>query len=128
MKMDSKFDEEMSEYKIHGYEHDKEKEDWHKKSYKEKKHKFMTMEDVSEQLVEDFKEEIEDSKKYFCMSKVAEKANDYEDCHYLIEMAKDEYTHAYFIHDFMMEHGIEISKEQKEEFEELKEMIKEFFR
>ncbi|MDE7424993.1 MAG: hypothetical protein K2N51_15100 [Lachnospiraceae bacterium] len=94
---------------------------------KDKKHKIMTMEDVAHELKKDFAEEIMDSKKYLCMAKVAEKSHCEEDCHYLTEMAKDEYTHAYFIHEFMIEHDIHVHEEQKREFEELKERMKEFF-
>lgn len=111
MKMDSKFEGEMMDEAFDG-----------------KKNKAMTMEDVAEQLSEDFAEEIADSKKYLHMAKVAEKADDYEDCHYLTEMAKDEYTHAYFIHSFMEEHDLDISEEQEKEFECLKDTMKGFFR
>lgn len=89
--------------------------------------KTMTMEDVAEQLQADFIDEIEDSKKYFHMSKIAYKAHCEEDCHYLTEMAKDEYTHAYFIHEFMKEHDMHISEEHEEAFEKLSERMKEFF-
>lgn len=94
---------------------------------KNKKHKMMSMEDVSKELEKDFGEEISDSKKYLCMAKIAEKAHSEDDYHYLTEMAKDEYTHAYFIHNFMVEHDICVPEEQKKEFEELKEKMKEFF-
>lgn len=111
MKMDSKFEDEMMDEMLEG-----------------KGKKCMTMEDVSEQLSKDFADEIADSRKYLHMAKVAEKADDYEDCHYLTEMAKDEYTHAYFIHSFMEEHDICIPEEQEKDFECLKETMKGFFR
>lgn len=112
MKMDTKFEEdmEMEDVMHHG-----------------KSKRLMTMEDVSEELKKDFTEEIADSKKYLCMSKIAENANCEETCCYLLEMAKDEYTHAYFIHDFMCEHDMHIPEEDKREFEKLKEKMKEFF-
>lgn len=116
MKMDSKFEDDMMGETL---EH---------KHKKYKSSEIMSMEDVGEQLSKDFVDEIADSKKYFHMAKIAEKADDYEDCHYLTEMAKDEYTHAYFIHSFMMEHGICIPAEQKEEFECLTDTMKDFFR
>lgn len=114
MKMDSKFEDEMMDEVLESKEN--------------KMCKVMTMEDVVEQLTKDFTDEIADSKKYLHMAKVVEKADDYEDCHYLTEMAKDEYTHAYFIHNFMVERNIHIPEEQEEEFECLKETMKGFFR
>lgn len=92
-----------------------------------KEHKSMTMEDVAHELKKGFADEIADSKKYHHMAKIAEKAHCEEDCHYLMEMAKDEYTHAYFIHNFMKEHDIHIPEEHEEEFEHLTEEMKGFF-
>lgn len=115
MKMDSKFEDEMIDG-MHGmYEEDKEG-------------KMMTMEDVAEQLMENFADEIADSKEYFHMAKIADKFGDLEDCHYLTEMAKDEYTHAYFIHSFMMEHDMCIPEDHEKEFECLTNMMKDLFR
>ena len=94
---------------------------------KHMEHKMSTMEDVAEQLKEDFEEEIEDCKKYLHMAGIAERAGHAMDCHYLAEMAKDEYTHAYFIHNFMYEHGIHVPEEQERDFEELTGRVKEFF-
>lgn len=90
--------------------------------------KMMSMEDVSECLQKDFSEEIEDSKKYLCMAKIAESAGDYHDCHYLLEMAKDEYTHACFIRDFMLRHDMHISDVQECCYKKLEERMSEFFR
>lgn len=116
MKMDSKFEDEMmDEISVKG-------------KHKEAFHNIMTMDSVAETLADDFGDEISDSKKYLHMAKIADKAGDQKDCHYLMEMAKDEYTHAYFIHDFMKEHHMDIPKEQCEEFECLTETMKEFFR
>lgn len=120
MKMDSKFEDdmEMSYEEGHGHHYAKDRD---------KKSKVMTMEDVADNLSKDLMDEIEDCKKYFCMSKVAEKSNNHEDCYYLLEMSKDEFTHAYFIHSFMIEHDIAIPEEQEKEFEHLKNKMKEFF-
>ena len=89
--------------------------------------RMMTMEDVSECLEKDFGEEISDSKKYLCMAKIADNAGDYHDCHYLTEMAKDEYTHAYFIHDFMKRHDISIPEHLSKCYRELEEEMAQFF-
>lgn len=118
MKMDSKFEDdmEMSNEEGHEYHHGKDK-----------KHKIMTMEDVADNLSKDLMDEIEDSNKYFHMSKIAEKSGNNEDSYYLFEMSKDEFTHAYFIHCFMIEHDIDIPEDQEKEFECLKNKMKEFF-
>lgn len=118
MDMNYKYDEDMdmTEETVTG---------GHKKHVKT--HKIITMDDVSEQLKVNFADEIADSHQYLCMARVADKAGCEEDCHYLIEMAKDEYTHAYFIHNFMHEHGIHVPEEQEEEFMHLKEKMSEFF-
>lgn len=113
MKIDEKFEEDMDMVDV--------------VEGRDKTHKFMTMEDVAKELKKDFAEEIADSKKYLCMAKVAEKAHCEEDCHYLTEMAKDEYTHAYYIHSFLHEHDIHVLEELEEKFEALKEHIQEFF-
>lgn len=94
---------------------------------KGKEHKLMTMADVSERLQENFADEIADAKEYLCMARIADHASDEHDCHYLLEMAKDELTHAMFIHDFMERHGIDIPEEQEECFGKLKEEMAEFF-
>lgn len=122
MKMDAKFNDDMD------MEMDMEHKGMKDKGSKDKEHKYMTMDDVGKELAKDFEDEISDSKKYMYMAKIAEKAKDYNDHHYLMEMAKDEYTHAYFIHDFMVDHNIDIPEEQEEEFNKLRDMMKSLFR
>ena len=114
MKRDAKFEEDMDMQEAMS-------------EGKGKHHKMMTMEDVSKCLEKDFAEEIADSKKYFSMANIAEQARCEEDARYLLEMAKDEYTHAYFIYDFMCEHDINVPEHQKREFEDLKNRMREFF-
>lgn len=100
---------------------------WDKDS-KGSKDKPMTMGDVADKLVDDFEDEIDDSKKYLCMAKVAEKSGNEHDSYYLYEMAKDEYTHARFIKDFMEEHDIEIPEDHEERYHKLEEEINRIFR
>lgn len=76
--------------------------------------KIMTMADVAECLQKDFEEEMSDCKKYMCMAKVADNAGDHDASHYLLEMSRDEFTHACFIHGFMENHGMCICKEHEE--------------
>lgn len=127
MKMDERFEEDMEvsdQYVVEDKWHDKKYTKRHGKEYE---HKLMTMEDVANELAGDLSDEISDSRKYFCMAKIAEKSHNEDDSHYLFEMSKDEYTHAYFIHSFMLEHDMRIPEDQEVEFEELKEKMKEFF-
>lgn len=94
---------------------------------KDDKHKITSMDDVTEELENDFADEIHDSKKYMRMSRVAEKHGDYDDSYYLLEMSKDEFTHAKFIHEYLEEHDIEIPEELEEKYEKLEEEMSEFF-
>lgn len=91
------------------------------------KKKMLTMEDVSKHLQKEFPEELAGAKKYLCAAKIADNASDHHDCHYLLEMAKDEFTHAVFIHDFMERHGMSIPEVQEKCFVELKAEMAEFF-
>lgn len=95
--------------------------------HKDKEHKIMTMEDVANELEKDFADEIADSKRYLCMAKVADSANDHKDSHYLLEMAKDEFTHARFIYWFMRKHDMWIAEDQEKKYHELAEEMNKFF-
>lgn len=89
--------------------------------------KVVTMSDVAECLQKDFSEEIADAKKYLHMARIAEAAGNEHDNHYLLEMAKDECTHAIYIHDFMKRHAMCISEADEKCFAELKAEMQEFF-
>lgn len=99
----------------------------HMTSKGHKEHKVITMADVCKCLQEDFAEEITDAKKYLHMANIADRADNHHDCHYLLEMAKDEYTHAVFIYNFMERHDMHIPEEQEECFDKLKEEMAKFF-
>jgi len=88
--------------------------------------KMMTMDDVADRLQKDFSEEIADAKKYLCMAKIADCAGAYSDSHYLLEMAKDEYTHACFIHDFMERHDMRASEHHEKCYHKLEEEMAHF--
>lgn len=96
-------------------------------THKEKEHKIMTMEDVANELEKDFAEEIRDAKRYLCMAKVADGAGNKHDAHYLLEIAKDEYTHARFIHGFMEHHDMWMQEEYEKSYEKLEEEMAQFF-
>lgn len=89
--------------------------------------KMMTMEDVSEHLQREFLEEITGAKEYLCAAKIADHAEDHYDSHYLMEMAKDEFTHAVFIHEFLEQHGVNIPEVQEKCFAEIKAEMEQFF-
>lgn len=96
----------------------------------ERKHSdcnMMTMKDVACGLSNDFGDEIADSKKYLRMAKIAEDARLYSDSHYLLEMARDEYTHARFIHRFMDKYGMCIPEDLEERYKWLEDEISKFF-
>lgn len=129
MKMESKFDDDMElSHEEHEESHEHHYAKDGKDKNKNKKHKVMSMEDIANSFSDDLTEEIEDCKRYFHMAMVAEKCGNHGDSHYLFEMSKDEFTHAYFIHSFMIEHDICITEEQEKDFECLKTKMKEFFR
>lgn len=111
MKLDDRIDDDMLDDKTEG----------------KKGHKIMTMEDVAHELHKDFEGELSDCKRYMCMSRVADDAGAHHDSHYLLEMAKDEYTHACYIHDFLEKHDIDIPEAQEEEYKKLSEKMREFF-
>lgn len=52
------------------------------------------------------KEEIKDAETYISMAKTAKDAGDSHMCKYLMAMAKDEYSHAKFIHEEVMKAGM----------------------
>lgn len=109
------------EHKTHGEHYEHDEHNW------DDEHEIMTMADVSECLKKDFKEEIEDSKKYLCMSRIAECAGNDHDSYYLREMAYDEYTHATFIRDFMHRHNMCIKEEHEMCYMKLKEEMESLF-
>lgn len=124
MKMDDKLDDEMmdeSECK------EKRWKNGEHESHKEKEYNPMAMKDVAECLRKDFPEEIADSEKYLRMAKIADNADAHHDSHYLLEMAKDEYTHVEFIHDFMERYGMDIPEEQEMCYNKLKDKMADFF-
>lgn len=89
--------------------------------------KEMTFKDVIGKLKEDLCDEIKDTKKYLEMSKVAEHAGHGKAARYLHEIAKDEYSHATFIYEYLIEEGIEIPEKDSLKYQELKTMASRAF-
>lgn len=86
------------------------------------------MTDIKEAFKEDFPDEMNDSNKYCDMAKAAEMEGHTELARGLYAMAHDEYTHAKFIHDNLIDWGCEIPEKEMMEWHELKERIHRKFR
>lgn len=72
------------------------------------------------------KNEIQDAETYISMAKTAKSAGDMHLCKYLFAMAKDEYSHAKFIHTEMTKAGMTASAEDVAAFVAMETHIKEF--
>lgn len=88
----------------------------------------ITLETIKNDFKEDFLDEIEDSNKYCDMAMAAEEMGHAELAKGLYAMAHDEYTHAHFIHDNLVDWGCEISEKEMLKWYELKERIHRKFR
>lgn len=88
----------------------------------------MKMSDIKQMFKEDFPDEMHDSNKYCDMAKVAEMDGHMELAKGLHAMSYDEYTHAKFIHDHLIDWGCEIPEKEMMEWQELCERIRRHFR
>lgn len=82
-------------------------------------HHLMSLSEITEHLHKHFKDEIDDANKYQDMANSAGRMNHWELADALHEIAKEEFSHAYFIHCFLKESGVNLSEEVHEEWEEL---------
>lgn len=89
---------------------------------------LITLETIKNDFKEDFLDEIEDSNKYCDMAMAAEEMGHTKLASGLYEMAHDEYTHAHFIHDNLVDWGCEIPEKETLKWHELKERIHRKFR
>jgi rubrerythrin len=88
----------------------------------------ITLEMIKNDFKEDFLDEIEDCNKYCDMAMAAEEMGHTKLASGLYEMAHDEYTHAHFIHDNLVDWGCEIPEKEMLKWHELKERIHRKFR
>lgn len=88
----------------------------------------ITLETIKNDFKEDFLDEIEDGNKYCDMAMAAEEMGHADLARGLYEMAYDEYTHAHFIHDNLVDWGCEIPEKEMLKWHELKERIHRKFR
>lgn len=79
----------------------------------------MTIEDISKKLHEDFTDEIHDANKYMDMAENAKRLGHDDTAYYLLEIAKDEYSHACYIYMYLNENNIPIDKEDSEDWNKL---------
>lgn len=87
----------------------------------------MKREELAKHLLTNFAKEVDDADKYYTMAMTAEET-DYADLSYgLIEMAKDEYTHAQFIMNTMTEMGFDIPAEEKAKWAALDDKMHDSF-
>lgn len=89
----------------------------------------MSVHDIKETFKKDFIDEVNDSNTYLDMAKAAEGESSNE--HFikgLYEMAKDEYTHAKFIHEMLVDWGCEIPENELMKWHMLKERVDRVFR
>lgn len=89
---------------------------------------MMTMEEIVKKLTAEFQDEMDDSKSYFEMAKSAEHMGNQEIAHGLFEISKDEFTHAKFIREVLIDNGITIPDASKVKWDETKERMMRFFR
>lgn len=90
----------------------------------------MTMMEVENKLRSDFKDEIEDCNTYYEMSETATNMGHKELGEYLLEISKDEYTHAKFIHEYLLEHPMNVNMAELEgpDWQALHHRMEPFFR
>lgn len=74
-----------------------------------------------------FPEEMQDARKYFEMAKEADAAGEEDLAEGFMEMAHDEYTHAQFIYNEMMDEHHPIVDAYKKMWEELDSMMVNLF-
>lgn len=91
---------------------------------KEKTHHTIDMNYIKDTFKEDFSDEIHDSNKYFEMAKAAEMMGNADLARGLYAMSHDEFTHADFIHDNLIDWGCEVDEKTMMEWHELKERIR----
>lgn len=100
----------------------------HDKMAGHEEHHEMTMADIKATFKEDFCDEIRDANKYCDMAHTAEMEGHEYLARGLYEMAHDEYTHAKFIHNMLIDWGYEIPEKEMMKWHELQERIHRKFR
>lgn len=97
------------------------------KEMKQGEGRMMTMQEIVHKLHENFSDEIADANEYLNMAESAERMEHHEMAEGLAEIAKEEYTHAKFIHYVMKENGIMADTEDMKDWEELEARFRRMF-
>lgn len=83
----------------------------------------MTIEDITKKFSEGLMGEIKGADEYLTMAQAAELLGANGLAKGLYSMAYDEFTHARFIHEMLVKHGIPVMIDTKARFSELKNRI-----
>lgn len=86
------------------------------------------MEKIKSYFSEEFSDEMKGCNEYADLAHQAKEAGDTTLAYGLYQMAKDEYTHAKFIHDYLIEWGCEIPEMEVSKYHQTKERISHIFR
>lgn len=84
--------------------------------------------DVKEYFKDEFKDEVCGCNAYLDLARQAEEKNDKDLAYGLYLMGKDEYTHAEYIHDHLIDWGVEIPDEEEKKYKAAKERVERLFR
>ena len=82
-----------------------------------------SLERVKSYFSKELPDEIDGCCKYLDLAKVVDNAGNAEVARGLYEMARDEYTHAKFIHDHLIDWGCDIPQEEAMKYHQMKERI-----
>jgi ferritin len=92
------------------------------------KSSIMTLSDITEKLKAELPDEIEGGNSYLSMAIAANDMNHHDLALYLSEIAKDEYSHATYIAEYLTKNGIGIGDACKKNMEELDTRFRQQFR
>ena len=89
-------------------------------------HEYNNNNNNIEHIYKHLNNEMDDCLKYIKMSNII-KNSDTELSYYLLEMAKDEYTHASFIYNYLEKKNYNISEDLKNKFLEVEKEATDYF-
>jgi ferritin len=92
------------------------------------KHAVMSLQDITNKLIEEFPDEIEGANEYLDMAISAKEMSHNDLAMYLCEVAKDEFSHAKFIHHFLTRSGVSMSEDWKMAWSNLESRFRREFR
>lgn len=92
----------------------------HADMYQAKHHSY-SLSEITEKMHQEFDDEIEDANMYLDMAISANDMHHEELAYWLSAMARDEYSHASFIHHHIKASGVELSEKDSKAWKELEE-------